>query len=155
VNDYAERNALLERLGFSTYQDYLNSPLWARIREEVLRRNNRRCAICISFATQVHHRKYTRDNLNGSNYKHLSPICASCHKAIERGGDGKKLEPADVEAIFDACRSVQVNPTTKNQKGKKKWYPLTIEELAFQRSAESHDKTDYTKISRRRNKKKK
>lgn len=155
MSEYTERNALLERLGFSTYQEYLGSSLWARVREEVLRRNNRRCAICVSFATQVHHRKYTRENLTGVNYKHLAPICASCHKAIERDEDGRKLDATVVEALFRNCRGVQVNPTTKNQKGKKKWYPLTQEELAQRIATESKDTTDYTKISRRRNKKRK
>lgn len=115
---YEQRNALLRKLFGQTYGEYLASALWARIRGEVLRRANYRCHLCHDRASQVHHARYTEQNLSGKSYKGLSAICKVCHKGIERAQDGGKLEPAAVGEVLAKCRSVDVNAASKQRRMK-------------------------------------
>lgn len=86
---YEERNAIVRQLGFRNYRDYLNGDLWARIRGGVLNRAKFKCSCCGNEANQVHHQKYTRENLSGASIKFMVAICGTCHNGIEFGGKGK------------------------------------------------------------------
>lgn len=80
---YEERNRILRRLGYATYNGYTRSKLWAAIRQKVFA-VSRKCACCYGKATQIHHNVYTEANLSGESIVGLHPVCAKCHKRIEK-----------------------------------------------------------------------
>lgn len=89
---YAERNRVLVTMGFKSYSDYLKSDLWAGIRQRVLDSNDGTCACCrVKPANQVHHRKYTPENLSGRSLSHLIALCAGCHRNAEFSGKYGKV----------------------------------------------------------------
>ncbi len=96
--DYEIRAVALRKLGFRCYRDYLDSPLWRKIRAKVLPRNEGRCAFCGAPATQVHHRAYTYRVLRGLKPNLLVQCCGTCHKDIEFWLDGRKRDPLEVQA---------------------------------------------------------
>lgn len=110
---YGERDDLLNSLGYSSYQDYLNSPLWWQIRnavfamhfvpngreitvpskvngQSVFRLGSVKCRICPRQAKQVHHLSYARDVLLGKDLSKLIPVCRKCHELIELFPNGMK-----------------------------------------------------------------
>ncbi len=89
---YAERQHILGLMGFKTYDLYLKSYLWKKIRVQVFETHGRRCWICRKrgTATQVHHEYYTAQNLSGDTVSGLRTICPSCHHLIEYT-NGEKL----------------------------------------------------------------
>lgn len=96
--DYEIRAGALSKLGFRSYQDYMASPLWRKIRAKVLPRAGGRCAFCGERATQVHHRAYTYRVLKGQKPNLLVQCCGDCHKDIEFWPDGRKRDPLEVRA---------------------------------------------------------
>lgn len=88
--DYAARNRILKRLGFSCYEEYRESKLWCGIRERVLDKYKHQCVCCGAKATQVHHAKYTEDNLSGKRLVNMVAICRGCHERAELRKDGSK-----------------------------------------------------------------
>lgn len=95
---YAERQEVLQRLGFDTYRAYLRSELWSSIRDSVFERRGRKCWICHrkGKATQVHHLHYTAENLSGASTSGMRPVCAICHREIEVDDEGRKRTAQDV-----------------------------------------------------------
>ena len=83
MNAYQKRDAILREIGFSSYADYLRSPLWASIRKDVLERDHHLCRGCGHRAWQVHHREYSSGALDGSDISELEAICGPCHRKIE------------------------------------------------------------------------
>ncbi len=94
------RERTLFYLGFKSYREYLKSPLWRMIREEVFRQKGRRCCLCGRRAQQVHHRRYDRATLLGLILTFLEPICVKCHDSIEVTPTGRKRSRQAVEKIF-------------------------------------------------------
>lgn len=86
---YKTRNELLVRLGFQNYAAYLQSPVWANIRAKALY-SGRRCCRCPRQATELHHSKYTAENLKGESFMGLHPVCRQCHKNAEFNSKGEK-----------------------------------------------------------------
>lgn len=93
VEAYSLRARSLRELGFEDYPAYLASPLWAEIRERVLRAAYRLCDFCKRRASQVHHRAYTLETMRGEDDSNLFAICGRCHHRGEYR-KGKKLSPA-------------------------------------------------------------
>jgi hypothetical protein len=60
---------------------YLKSDEWKRKRYVVLRRDNWRCVFCGGRATQVHHKRYAKNNIGKEPIEWLVSICKSCHEA--------------------------------------------------------------------------
>ncbi len=90
ARSYGGRSNTLRCIGFATYDDYLNSELWAGIRGVVLG-THPLCAICgITRATQVHHQSYKKTVMLGENLKPLVPVCDTCHRKIEFTTTGHK-----------------------------------------------------------------
>jgi hypothetical protein len=91
LKPYLRRNAKIrqEKLAFS-YPLYLRTPLWKRIRERVLNRDNHTCRICGNRATQAHHTNYCRKTLTGQSITGIFAICGPCHQFIEFNRDGSK-----------------------------------------------------------------
>lgn len=94
---FLARALALNELGFLTYSEYLNSPLWGRIRAAVLG-GNAVCWICIKRrATQVHHQSYAVAVLRGDNLSELVPLCHKCHRRVEFSHGNKRTHQAAVE----------------------------------------------------------
>ncbi len=81
IECYRDRNETLRLLGFETPQKYLNSELWAIVRERAFQIHGRDCRRCKRPATQVHHASYLRDVLIGADVSGLVPVCGACHKS--------------------------------------------------------------------------
>lgn len=62
--------------------DYLKSDDWKRKRYVVLKRDNWRCVYCGAQATQVHHKRYAKNNIGKEPIKWLVSICEPCHNKI-------------------------------------------------------------------------
>lgn len=84
------RNATLLTMGFKSYREYLESSLWATIRERVYRKCGRQCTLCEYQAEVLHHIGYSKETLLGSDLKSIVPLCRSCHEKVEFDGNGKK-----------------------------------------------------------------
>ncbi len=91
-NSYVDRNHTLRQLGFASYQEYLESDLWRKVRLQVYVIKGRTCRMCLSKpATCVHHNRYHLNDLTGRKLKFLEPLCDDCHKKIEFEQDGEKI----------------------------------------------------------------
>src|SRR5580704_11307413 len=82
-----DRETILKRLGHGSYESYLYSPVWQRIRRRIFKRDNRQCVRCSEKATQVHHLTYTEPVLKGEDDTQLVSVCAECHDRIEFDAD--------------------------------------------------------------------
>jgi hypothetical protein len=82
ARSYTNRNDILSDLGYSNYLEYLSSDLWKHTSKSFLIINPN-CCICLTKANQVHHTKYTTENLLGISYDGLVPICYKCHYKCE------------------------------------------------------------------------
>lgn len=97
---YEARNQVLKSLGFASYEAYLESPLWKKIRKKVMKRDRNTCQMCYGHATEVHHIQYDRDTLTGKSCRYLIAYCRDCHEALELK-DGVKLSGEAVRKRFD------------------------------------------------------
>jgi 5-methylcytosine-specific restriction endonuclease McrA len=78
---YQQRAESLRTLGFSSYQDYLRSPIWRFVRGLVMKRCRGQCESCrINRASQVHHTSYSVKVLLGHKLKRLVGVCDMCHE---------------------------------------------------------------------------
>ena len=85
-----KRAKTLKRMGFTSYTDYIRSPLWRAIRAAKLEADPL-CEICgKSKAQSVHHLRYNEATLRGKNVRTLVSVCNSCHYKIEFKADGEK-----------------------------------------------------------------
>lgn len=96
---YRERKGAkgYEGAGFQSYKEYLESPLWAEIREDKLKKRNYECCCCGGRATQIHHSSYDKKVMAGEDDgRFLYAVCKDCHHKLEFT-DGKKnsLEEAN------------------------------------------------------------
>lgn len=99
---YQDRNKVLKDMGYKNYQEYLLSPLWVSIREKAFEEKGKKCCLCDNEATQVHHRGYSQEVLEGKSLKQLVPICYGCHKSVEFRDNGTKRSLHDVESKFNS-----------------------------------------------------
>lgn len=99
-HSYESRASNLRAIGFSSYADYLKSSLWAKIRMRVFARKGWHCWLCAKDANAIHHNRYRVCDLLGWTYANLFPICDDCHKGIEFGKKGKKLDPNAAKSNF-------------------------------------------------------
>lgn len=76
------------------YCEYLQSPLWKKIRRRVLKRDRGICQLCQAKATEVHHRSYDTDVMLGKNDAGCISLCEKCHHSIEftQAGEHRSLE---------------------------------------------------------------
>lgn len=102
-SSYSKRNRILRKMGFPTYGDYLKSDLWKEIRGRVFQVKGQWCRMCSTTATQLHHQRYSKSDLDGSRLKYIFPICGTCHKFVEFAEDGTKLDLIEVRRLFNHC----------------------------------------------------
>jgi len=97
-----DRETILKRLGYGSYETYLFSPLWRRTRRRILKRDNHGCVRCSEKATQVHHLAYTELVLKGEDDSQLVSVCAECHDRIEfDGGRNRRADPEKQRVLED------------------------------------------------------
>jgi len=102
---YAARRRVLLALGFDTYELYLASDLWRRIRNAKLDAEGRICYGCgAPDCVQVHHGDYERPTLEGKAPHRLMVVCDSCHEECEYFGK-TKLGPAEATANLRKLRA--------------------------------------------------
>ncbi len=95
---YADRDRLLQSMGFVDYAAYLDSKLWAGIRKAVFRRDRGLCRGCRSRADGCHHDAYDVATLQGASIERIYLLCNNCHYHIEFDDDGEKLTFKGVRA---------------------------------------------------------
>ena len=102
---YRERNRIIRAMGFADYKAYLRSPLWASIRARKLAAEPD-CFACGAHATQVHHAKYRKNDLQGRCLDFLFAVCSACHGRFEfRDSDKAKLTPKQATSKMRAMRT--------------------------------------------------
>lgn len=101
---YRRRNKRLRDMGFSSYEDYLLSELWAAIRVKVLARDGRKCQACGKPASIAHHSSYSKGTLDGQNLRGIWSLCRPCHKFIEFSGDGAKTPVKKARQRFEMLK---------------------------------------------------
>jgi hypothetical protein len=124
---YDKRDAVLKRLGYDSYKDYLKSPGWKKIRTRVLSRCQGKCEVCgVNKPTQVHHRSYCMMTMLGKRLEFLVGCCRNCHENAEFE-ETRKVSPyrantrmgADAHrrgrVLFGICRVCRKNPTAKKK----------------------------------------
>lgn len=97
---YADRQSVLESLGFRSYQEYLHSKLWYGIRNKVYAKHGRSCHLCDSPADAIHHTSYDEDTLLGKTLCHLYAVCKQCHNKVELFPSGQKRTLQDARREF-------------------------------------------------------
>jgi 5-methylcytosine-specific restriction endonuclease McrA len=60
--------------------EYLKSEEWKRKRYVVMKRDNWRCMFCGDIATQVHHKRYAKNNIGKEPIEWLVSVCRPCHE---------------------------------------------------------------------------
>lgn len=81
---YVYSNECAEALGYSSYDEYLQSEHWQKLRKMILISAGEKCQRCGSRAAlQVHHETY--DNLGHERVDDLLAVCRECHDKIHFG----------------------------------------------------------------------
>lgn len=81
IEEYKRRNRMLERYGYKDYQDFLNSPFWKAMKEDLKKRDfYKKCHCCGEEGNmELHHIKY-KNFLDGASKKNIFPLCRKCHQ---------------------------------------------------------------------------
>ena len=86
VIQFARRNKALRLHGYQSYQDFLNSDMWRKIKLLAKKKADsghifwQHCNICLSRdSLQLHHIKYGGIGRSVS-LSHIYPLCPQCHK---------------------------------------------------------------------------
>jgi hypothetical protein len=79
-----DRETILRRLGYPSYENYRRRVLWQRIRLRILERDSHTCRRCDETAKDVHHHAYTEAVLKGKDDSLLGSLCRNCHDKVER-----------------------------------------------------------------------
>ena len=89
---YTKRDKILNKIGYNSYKEYLQSALWKTIRRLVLEKHKYICYKCGEYGNEVHHKRYTYSILNGTNLskKNYYVVCRNCHQEAEYDGVIKK-----------------------------------------------------------------
>lgn len=87
---YGRRNKVLKKMGFASYEEYLGSELWARIKAAGFETHGTTCLVCGNKANCLHHVHYEEPLLRGDTVRGLVPICRGCHQTVEFDEDGAK-----------------------------------------------------------------
>ena len=71
----------------SEYEKFLESPLWHKMRRQIISRDGGKCTTCGSkYKLQVHHKIY-RGGIGNEHPSDLITLCANCHKKIHKKGN--------------------------------------------------------------------
>jgi hypothetical protein len=124
MSRYPERDFILRRMGYQTYNGYLRSKFWKELRERFFKARGRKCRTCPGDATQIHHVYYTSANLRGETFDGMDGICSHCHRTLETKSRSKRRSADDVRKIhLSRLQSVsrsEKHPVTRPKKLTKK-----------------------------------
>lgn len=115
---YHQRNRVLFQLGFLSYDQYLRSPLWGRIRTQQLREHPN-CYGCGCKAEEVHHGNYRRETLAGTSNRGLYSVCERCHRTAEFLPGFGKVGPAQATQRLKAIRAGRLDQADEDLQRKK------------------------------------
>ena len=87
-------------LGFRTYNDYLASTLWRRIKSQELRKADGKCAACGKSTRTIHHRDYRPRVLSGEDRSALVALCQPCHDVVHYAPGHKERSWNESERIL-------------------------------------------------------
>ena len=92
------------------YAEYLKSPEWARIRNEVCSQAEWCCQLCGVHSSkavlEVHHRSYKRAGKPGE-MRDCVALCADCHSRFhEASGATARVTPAEMRATASAAHGI-------------------------------------------------
>lgn len=73
---------------FLSYDDYIKSPEWKKLRLRVLSKAGYKCSLCGRSAEHVHHLYYPK-RYEDDKIKYLIAVCKDCHIAIHEEGRWK------------------------------------------------------------------
>lgn len=94
----------LNKLGFDTYVEYLDSSHWQKVRGRY--RKSKRPQACVNCGCgeyQLHHKTYER--LGKERLADLMPLCGSCHKDFhDYLRSHPELRLKDTDIILEAIR---------------------------------------------------
>lgn len=107
-HSYDERDSNLRKMQFKCYRDYLNSNLWGRIRNKVFQRKGYRCSLCSGHAEELHHNRYSLEDLQGKDISHIHPVCSLCHYMVEHTASGTKRDLIGAKDEFNHRRKLRV-----------------------------------------------
>jgi hypothetical protein len=87
IGQFAARNRRLKRLGFASYQDFLNSDIWKRLKHFAMEKPEfQKCVICGNTKYIIlHHRRYTNlHNIHSLKKmsRDLVSLCRNCHEKV-------------------------------------------------------------------------
>lgn len=98
IGQFSARNRRLRRMGFNSYQDFLKSDVWKKLKEYIFNKKEfKECHICGSIRYLVpHHRRYTNlHNIHSLRKmsRDLICLCGDCHTKVHEfnlssNGDG-------------------------------------------------------------------
>lgn len=99
------RSASLPRLcelGFASYDDYLRSPHWLRLKARYKRSRRWQCVCGERKFLQLHHVTYER--LGAERLEDLRPLCQTCHTLLHQLVD-EGLATLDPDSLFSKKRA--------------------------------------------------
>lgn len=88
------RTKMLLELGYDSYDSYLKSSHWRRVKANYRLRREWVCICGTTLGLQLHHKTYER--IGNEHFNDLVPLCQECHTAIHQGGD---LDPYSLERL--------------------------------------------------------
>jgi hypothetical protein len=127
--DWTARNEHLAELGWASYQDYLASPRWHKLKHEALRQAEHRCQLCDrDKRLHVHHRTYRRLGTDDEG-RDLLVLCERCHGKFHGRGQGtttgsgarplkvlREPSPLQSESALGAARTAAAKAAAKVQR---------------------------------------
>jgi hypothetical protein len=94
----------LSSLGFSTYQDYLESDHWQNFRERYKKAGRpMRCAVCKGGPIQLHHHDYSR--LGHETFADVDSLCGDHHQAVHAWLKERKFSVQKTAKAINALES--------------------------------------------------
>lgn len=79
------------------YDTYLKSKAWKQKREQVLKRDDDRCALCNGHANNVHHKTYI--NIGREPLSDLTSLCDECHSKFHKIEEFTKSSPKSIPVM--------------------------------------------------------
>jgi len=151
---YTSRSKILEKLGFDSYSDYVESDMWKDVCESIMGEDTK-CSVCGEVATILHHDDYSIETLRGDKTEGLFPLCKTCHFCVEfrtkkkkrRRGKSKKykkcmmtearqrlrvmIEAGSTNVKFPEPRQKMPKKLKKGQKKSNRPSDVWIENISF------------------------
>lgn len=105
------RTDYLKALGFKTYDAYLSSALWQRIRSRIVLRGEGLCESCkVATVEAVHHIDYAIETLAGKNDVALLAVCKECHTKIHGPSRKKRKHTKAWEKRIFHWQNLRIRP---------------------------------------------